>query len=522
MAKPANNSNSIYWFRKALRLHDNPALLFALENSQKCYPIFILDPWFVKNYKVGVNRWRFLIQSLNDLNESLMKLNSRLILVRGQPMQVFREKIKEWQIDLICFESDTEPYAKQRDSELLKLATELNVKVETKCSHTLYDPMYLFKRNNNKVSGTYQSFCDLLKRIGPPPKPVDEPKTPFQKLDIDFDLYKIPTLKELEVDESLCGPCLYPGGESEALKRMKMKMKNETWVSTFEKPNTSPNSLQPSTTVLSPYLKFGCLSARLFYWTLKDIFSRTKKYSQPPVSLEGQMYWREFFYFNGAHIPNFDRIEGNPICRQIQWDNNQEFFEAWRNSKTGYPFIDAIMTQLRDEGWIHHLARHAVACFLTRGDLYVSWTKGQEVFEEFLLDADWSLNAANWQWLSASAFFHQYFRVYSPIAFGKKTDKNGDYIRKYVPVLKNFPSQYIYEPWTAPLSVQKAAKCIIGQDYPRPIVDHNTISKTNINRMKQAYESSKAQSEESEEKTSKKTSAKSSPDNKPAAKRTKK
>jgi cryptochrome len=113
-----------------------------------------------------------------------------------------------------------------------------------------------------------------------------------------------------------------------------------------------------------------------------------------------------------------------------------------------------------------------------------------KVFEEWLLDADWSLNAANWQWLSASAFFHQYFRVYSPIAFGKKTDKNGDYIRKYLPVLKNMPAQYIYEPWMAPPSVQKIAKCIIGQDYPMCIVDHNIIHKKNIERMKKAYEGS--------------------------------
>ena len=101
------------------------------------------------------------------------------------------------------------------------------------------------------------------------------------------------------------------------------------------------------------------------------------------------------------------------------------------------------------------------------------------------------MNAANWQWLSASAFFHQYFRVYSPIAFGKKTDKNGDYIRKYLPILKNMPAQYIYEPWMAPPSVQKTAKCIIGVDYPMRIVDHNVIHKKNIERMKQAYEMSK-------------------------------
>ena len=96
-----------------------------------------------------------------------------------------------------------------------------------------------------------------------------------------------------------------------------------------------------------------------------------------------------------------------------------------------------------------------MACFLTRGDLWVSWEDGMEVFEELLLDADWSLNAANWMWLSASAFFHQYFRVYSPVAFGKKTDPTGQYIRKYLPKLAKFPTEYIYEPWKAPISVQK-------------------------------------------------------------------
>lgn len=109
------------------------------------------------------------------------------------------------------------------------------------------------------------------------------------------------------------------------------------------------------------------------------------------------------------------------------------------------------------------------------------------MFEELLLDADWSLNAGNWQWLSASAFFQQYFRVYSPIAFGKKTDKNGDYIKKYLPMLKKFPAEYIYEPWKAPRSIQETAGCIVGKDYPRPIVEHEVVHKNNIQRMKAAY-----------------------------------
>ena len=190
---------------------------------------------------------------------------------------------------------------------------------------------------------------------------------------------------------------------------------------------------------------------------------------------------------------------------QVPWDNNREVLSKWANAQTGYPWIDAIMTQLRKEGWIHHLARHSVACFLTRGDLWQSWEAGQRVFEELLLDADWSLNAGNWMWLSASAFFHQYYRVYSPVAFGKKTDKEGDYIRKYLPALKKYPSNYIYEPWKAPLSVQKAAGCIIGTDYPRPIVDHDVVHKENMARMKAAYAANKAGADEPQPKKQKKT-----------------
>lgn len=174
-------------------------------------------------------------------------------------------------------------------------------------------------------------------------------------------------------------------------------------------------------------------------------------------------------------------------CFQVPWDNNREVLAKWANAQTGYPWIDAIMTQLREEGWIHHLARHATACFLTRGDLWVSWEEGMRVFDELLLDADWSVNAGTWMWLSCSSFFQQFFHCYCPVKFGRKADANGDFIRRYLPVLKNFPTRYIHEPWTAPETVQKSAKCIIGQDYPRPMCNHEHVSKLNMERMKQVF-----------------------------------
>lgn len=126
--------------------------------------------------------------------------------------------------------------------------------------------------------------------------------------------------------------------------------------------------------------------------------------------------------------------------------------------------------------------------FNFRGDLWMSWEQGQAVFEELLLDADWALNAGNWMWLSASAFYYQFFRVYSPVAFGKKTDKFGNYIRKYCPELKAYPSDLIYEPWKASAAEQKQYKCIIGKDYPKRIVIHEDVQNTNKGRMKRAYE----------------------------------
>ena len=166
--------------------------------------------------------------------------------------------------------------------------------------------------------------------------------------------------------------------------------------------------------------------------------------------------------------------------------------------------------------------RHAVACFLTRGDLYLSWEEGAKVFDVWLLDSEWALNTCNWLWLSASAFFHTYFRyhhetlfafgfrlscllfrlcrlrisgqlkfsavrsVYSPVTFGQRHDPEGGYVRRYIPALAKMPKKYIYEPWKAPLSVQKAAGCIVGKDYPKPIVDHGVVSKANIGRIKGA------------------------------------
>ena len=355
----------------------------AINSNLELYPIFILDPWFVKNARVGPNRWRFLQQTLLDLDTNLKSLGSRLFVIRGSPESVLNEIFSAWKVSKLTFESDTEPYAKSRDAKVQEIAKQHGVDVVTKVSHTLYDPKTIIDRNNGTAPLTYKKLQSLLNAIGLPPKSIDAPDVlPSSNLISDKNVlytktYDIPTLSELGVDEATLEDCKFPGGETEGLRRLNEYIceENGKWVRAFEKPKTSPNSLLPSTTVLSPYLKFGCISPRLMFEKLSEINNKGK-HTLPPVSLVGQLFWREFFYVCGSSITNFDKMKGNPICRQIPWEKNQEYLSAWKEGRTGYPFIDAIMTQLRKEGWIHHLARHAVACFLTRGDLWVSWEEG--------------------------------------------------------------------------------------------------------------------------------------------------
>ncbi|CAH9108451.1 unnamed protein product [Cuscuta epithymum] len=365
----ASESCSLMWFRKGLRIHDNPALLHAAEGATKCFPVFVIDPHYMEpdptafsygSSRAGLNRIRFLLESLTDLDSSLKKLGSRLLILRGEPSEV------------------------------------------------------------------------LIR-------------------------------------------CL-----------------REEWVADFEKPKGNPSAfLRPATTVLSPYLKFGCLSCRYFYQSIQEVLRTVKRHTSPPVSLLGQLLWRDFFYTVAFGTPSFDRMRGNKICKQIPWNDNDELLVAWRDARTGFPWIDAIMVQLRKWGWMHHLARHSVACFLTRGDLFIHWEKGRDIFERLLIDSDWAINNGNWLWLSCSSFSYQYHRIYSPVSFGKKYDPNGEYIRHFLPVLKDMPKEYIYEPWTAPLSVQQKVKCVIGIDYPKPVVSHGSASKECCQRLSEAYEMNK-------------------------------
>lgn len=493
-AKLYPKSPTILWFRKSLRIHDNNALLRATQVASQLYPIFILDPYYINPEKIGYQRFKFMLECVKDLDNSLRKYQSRLLVFYGEPVTVIERCCKAWNCAYLCFEKDTDIYSRNRDKKVLERMKELGIQCLVESGHTLYDlDILITKLSGQNVPTQMTGFLKLIEQVGPPPRPIEHVPTipPLNELG-NVDCSNVPEIDDVpgySEFSSEGNTCPFQGGESVALERMQQFLKREDWIVKFSKPHTSPTSFDPpSTTVLSPYIKCGALSVRLFFWELKRVEDSHSFKTKPPTSLIGQLYWREHFYLLGYTTPNFDQIQGNPICKPIPWEYREDWFLAWERGQTGYPFIDAAMTQLKQWGWLHHLTRHVVACFLTRGDLWISWEKGKDTFEKYLIDGDWSINAANWMWLSCSAFFTRYFRVYSPIAFPKKYDPQGNYVRYFLPVLRNMPSKYIYEPWKAPLKVQQDANCRIGKDYPFPIVDHEEMKKRNIQRMMQVFQ----------------------------------
>jgi deoxyribodipyrimidine photo-lyase len=228
------------------------------------------------------------------------------------------------------------------------------------------------------------------------------------------------------------------------------------------------------TSALSPYLRFGMLSARQAIVTAYDAIA-----SAPSVvartgaeSWLNELIWREFYTSILYHFPHVRERSFRPKLQSIRWQNDKADFEAWCAGRTGYPVIDAAMRQLASIGWMHNRARMIVASFLVK-DLLVDWRWGERHFMQHLLDGDPAANNGGWQWTAGTGTdAAPYFRVFNPILQGRRYDPQGVFVRRWVPELNLVPERSIHTPWKLSIKDQRRCGCLIGQDYPAPIVDH--------------------------------------------------
>jgi deoxyribodipyrimidine photo-lyase len=222
------------------------------------------------------------------------------------------------------------------------------------------------------------------------------------------------------------------------------------------------------TSVLSPYLRWGCLSAR-------ECEERAARRGGPGAAAwMRQLAWRDFYAHQLLMFPGNVREEFQErYRRRLEWSTDAEALAAWQEGRTGYPLVDAGMRQLARTGWMHNRARLVVGSFLTK-DLHIDWREGERHFARLLLDGEPAQNNGNWQWIaSTGADPAPYFRrLFNPMTQQRKFDPDGAYVRRWVPELARVPVGRLAAPWTMSHDEQRAAGCVIGVDYPAPIVDH--------------------------------------------------
>ncbi|KAG9399530.1 (6-4)DNA photolyase [Aphanomyces cochlioides] len=471
---------SMVWFRKGLRLHDNRALLEAIRNASFLIPLVVIDPFLVNPTRCGARPLQFFLECLQDLDRSLREKNSRLVVLTGDPFDIIPRYAQKWNVSKIFCETDTGRYGTVRDANVATALAARSIQLVSYSGHTLYLSHDVRLAYGNRYPQRYEEFRQRVANIViDDPRPSPEVLPPLPSVLPDSDAC-IPTLKGLGFDEEL-KPTALVGGETYALERLVKVMADEDNIRMYSKQDTSPLDFEPASGTWSVAIHCPRLSL-------------SREHTEPPRSLLGQLLWREFHYAASYLTPNIYEMDGNPMCKPIEWRKEpEELFQAWTDERTGYPFIDAAMIQLKQEGWIHNAARNAVACFLTRGDLWIDWRLGRDLFEKYLIDSDTALNNGGWLWQSGSAYLPNHFTPQNPITYAKKFNPDdGAYVRRYIPALKNMPTQFIYEPWKASRHVQRKAGCIIGQDYPERIVIHEVESRVLTERMAAYHQKAKS------------------------------
>ncbi|XP_065886676.1 cryptochrome-2-like [Dysidea avara] len=477
----ANQDTSIHWFRlDCLRLHDNPALFHSL-TAQTIKCVLILDPLCFKDRNRGPSApvWQFLLESLHDLDSKLRKspYNSRLFVFKGEPTVILPRLIRHWKATMLTYQASQSSYeAFKYDNIIANVARANGAKVECPFGHTLFSPDTIKQIFGNTIASSVKEFiraAGSLKPSPPVPQPSHQPSHHIVPLSWNMGSMEplvpgevpIPTMNELGFTaEETVRMGSWIGGETQALSRL---------LNYCCEDHEDKNMLNwlLSKESLSPYFRFGCLSVRLFYARVQKYTPITDEGQKFLCRIKGNLLLREYSYHLAMAIPNFDKQKDNPLCLPIRWKSEKDLVERVGKGQTGIPWIDAVMIQITKEGWAHYLARKCVAYFLTRGCLWQSWECGKAIFSKYLLDYEDPICVVCWIEDACAGLISGKIESFSPCKFGQLMDPEGIYITTYLPALRNFPPEYIHAPWTAPKLIQEEAQCIIGIDYPNPIVD---------------------------------------------------
>jgi deoxyribodipyrimidine photo-lyase len=437
-------STAIVWFRRDLRVHDHPPLAAALREHDRVVPVFVLDRRLVGGRFASPARTHFMRSCLAELDASLKERGAGLVVREGRPHVELARLAGEVKAAAVYWAADVSPFARARDE---KVCAALDTEVRELPGNFAID---LTALKPYKVFSPYhRAWLDAPRRdVQPAPAEISMPAVAKGRL---------PKLDHAELPDRVREP-------GERAGRAALAGWLDGGLKDYAK---NHDHLSTDSSRLSPYLHFGCLSAR-------EIEAQVaRRRGKGAEEFRRQLAWRDFYGQLLLHHPDAARRELQERFRSLEWDEDGELLEAWRRGLTGYPLVDAGMRQLLASGFMHNRARLVVGSFLTK-DLHLDWRLGEAHFMRHLLDGDEASNNGNWQWIaSVGADPAPYFRrILNPTTQQRRHDPDGDYVRRWVPELRNVPAELLAEPWKMSEVEQRKAGCLIGRDYPAPIVDH--------------------------------------------------
>lgn len=453
---------TLVWHRRDLRLDDNPAVFagWKIEDSI-VMGIFIFDPGILYGGETGGGKVEFMLGCLQELQESYRLLGSDLLFFLGEPVVLWKEIIEKCQPERVYFNEDVEPAAIDRDRKVKELLTELGIEVESFWDIGLHAPNEIQTKTKEpyKVYSPYWRNWQSLTK----PKPFDRPTKKMNAPT--FAAMALPSLQDLNFSHDQIIPV---AGEKEA-SRLLEEFNHPKKVLQYKQQRDFPGV--EGTSRLSPHLRFGTIGIRRI-WQMTNEIEIDIRTDEEQISLttwRQELAWREFYQHVLFFFPELAERAYQPRMINFPWQNNKDYFHAWREGKTGYPIVDAAMRQLNQTGWMHNRCRMIVASFLTK-DLLIDWQWGERYFMAKLIDGDQTANNGGWQWSASSGMDPRPLRIFNPSSQAKNYDPDAQYIRRWLPELANLTTAELI---TGVIHPNKCEQL----DYPTPIINHNEQQK---------------------------------------------
>ncbi len=458
---------AIVWFREDLRLSDNPALAAAATTGSPLICLYIRETGLANARPLGgAARW-WLNQSLQSLAASLEAIGGHLILRSGDAGEVLSGLIRKTGASAVFWNrryGDAEKIADARVKTDLKSE---GVDVQSFNGRLLLEPWTL-KTGSGGYYRVFTPFWRALQTsyVSPPPLPAPEKVTPVT---LDSDIFEDWALHPRAPDWSHGLASTWNPGEHGAQARLTDFLDGP--INAYAENRNRPD-LDESTSRLSPHLRFGEIGPAQIWRAVKAGLAAGLIDERAGHVFLSEIAWREFSHVLLHFNPELAHKNYNPNFDRMPWRSDAPALDAWQRGQTGYPVVDAGMRQLWHTGWMHNRVRMIVASFLTK-HLLLPWQAGEEWFWDTLVDADPAINAASWQWTAGSgADAAPYFRVFNPITQGSRFDETGAYVRRWCPELSRVPDKFLHAPFEAPEGLLSEAGVVLGETYPKPIVDH--------------------------------------------------